>query len=140
MKKTKIIYWILTGLMAAGVGVGAIFDAIPVPEAVAYVTRLGYPAYLVPFLGVAKILGVITILVPGFPRLKEWAYAGITFDLIGAMYSHIAFGDGAAVWMPIILFLFVVTGSYIYHHKLLKLKQQAQDSAWRASPEESLSY
>ncbi|RPE14421.1 DoxX family protein [Chitinophaga lutea] len=127
MKKTNIIYWILTGLMAAGMGVGAIFDALSWPEAVAYVTRLGYPASLVPFLGIAKILGIIAILVPGYPRLKEWAYAGLIFDLVGAMYSHIAFGDPASTWAPIILFIALVGGSYYYHHK--RLRQKAGPSA-----------
>ncbi|WP_229248960.1 DoxX family protein [Dyadobacter sandarakinus] len=94
MKKTKIVYWILTGLAAAMLGVGAIFDAVSAPEALTHVMHLGYPAYIVPFLGIAKLLGVIAILVPGFPRIKEWAYAGLFFDLAGALYSHIAAGDG----------------------------------------------
>ncbi len=121
MKKTKIVYWIFTGLVAALLGVGAIFDAISAPEAVAHVTQLGYPAYLVPFLGVAKLLGVVAILIPGFPRLKEWAYAGIAFDLIGAMYSHFSVGD--AMWMPVIIPLLLVAGSYVFYHKLPKAVQ-----------------
>lgn len=122
MKKTKIIYWIVTGLMAAFMGFGAIFDAISAPEAVAYVQKIGYPAYIVPFLGVAKILGVIAILVPGNPRLKEWAYAGLAFDLIGAMYSHIMFGDPASVWVGLALPLAFVFASYFLYHKLRRQK------------------
>ena len=120
MKKTKIIYWIFTGLITAMLGVGSVYDAISAPEAVDYVTRLGYPAYLVPFLGVAKLLGLIAILVPGYPRVKEWAYAGLMFDLIGAMYSHISRGDAPQNWAPILLPILLVAGSYIYYHKLQK--------------------
>lgn len=140
MKKIKIIYWIFTGLMAAALSVGAIFDAIGVPEAMAYVTNLGYPAYIVPFLGVAKILGIVAILVPGYPRLKEWAYAGLVFDLVGATYSHIMHGDPAGTWAPMFVFIALVFGSYFYHHKLRRAKAQAADNAWKASPEESFSY
>jgi len=122
MKKLKIFYWIFTVLLAAGIGIGAIFDAINDPTAVAYITRLGYPAYIAPFLGVAKVLGVIAILVPGFPRLKEWAYAGIVFDMMGATYSSICIGDPVSQWIFMFPFFAIVFGSYIFHHKILKAK------------------
>ncbi|MDB5262124.1 MAG: DoxX-like family protein [Adhaeribacter sp.] len=120
MKKIKIIYWTFTALVAALIGAGAIFDAISAPEAVAHVTRLGYPEYLIPFLGVAKLAGVVAILIPGFPKIKEWAYAGLTFDLLGALYSHIAFGDPAADWLPILVPVLLVLGSYTFYHQLQK--------------------
>ncbi|MDQ3290263.1 MAG: DoxX family protein [Bacteroidota bacterium] len=120
MKKTKIIYWVFTGLLVAMLGVGSIFDAISDPEAIDYVTRLGYPGYLVPFLGVAKLLGILAILIPGYPRVKEWAYAGLIFDLVGAMYSHISSGDATGTWMLLFIPIFLVAGSYIYYHKLQK--------------------
>jgi hypothetical protein len=125
MKKTKIIYWIFTILVIGFLGVGSIFDVISAPEAVAHVTRIGYPAYLVPFLGVAKILGIVAILIPGFPRLKEWAYAGLFYDLLGATFSHIAFGDTIADWAPMLIGFAVLFGSYIYYHKLRKLSEPA---------------
>jgi hypothetical protein len=125
MKKTKFIYWIFTGLVAAGLGMGSIFDAINAPEAVEHVTRIGYPEYIVSFLGYAKLLGIITILVPGYPRLKEWAYAGLMIDLVGACYSHLAFGDGPEVWAVMFIPMAIVMGSYVYHHKLLKEKETA---------------
>ena len=118
MKKTKIIFWVVTGLLAAMLGIGAVYDAISAPEAVEHVTRIGYPAYIVPFLGVAKILGIIAILVPGYPRIKEWAYAGIFYDLLGAFYSHIAFGDGPDMWAGFIIGFVLIAVSYIYYHKL----------------------
>jgi len=118
MKKTKIIFWGATGVLAAMIGIGAVYDAISAPEAVAHVTRIGYPAYIVPFLGVAKILGVIAILIPGYPKIKEWAYAGIFYDLLGAFYSHIAFGDGPDMWAGFIIGFILIAVSYIYYHKL----------------------
>jgi hypothetical protein len=118
MKKTKIIFWVTTGLLSAMLGIGAVYDAISAKEAVDHVTRIGYPAYIVPFLGVAKILGIIAILVPKYPRLKEWAYAGITYDLIGAFYSHITFGDGPDMWAGFLIGFVLIAVSYIYYHKL----------------------
>ena len=115
MKKTNIVYWTATGLFGAFMLFSAIPDIMIVPEAVDMVNgQLGYPTYIIPFLGVAKTLGVIAILVPGFPRIKEWAYAGLFFDLIGAAYSGIAtFGP-----RPDMLFMVLPLGalflSYTY--------------------------
>ena len=120
MKKTKVIYWIFTGLMTALLGLGSVFDAVSAPEAVAYVTRLGYPAYLVPFLGVAKLAALIVILIPGLPRLKEWAYAGLVIDLVGALYSHIAVGESPGTWAPLSVVLLLIAGSYAFYHKRIK--------------------
>ncbi|OXM86987.1 DoxX family protein [Paenibacillus rigui] len=120
MKKTTVFYWILTGLLAVLMGLGSFPDILSVPDAVALFQHLGYPAYLLPFLGIAKLLGVIAILVPGFPRLKEWAYAGFVFDLSGAMYSSIAVGDPASGWIFFIIGFILIAGSYILHHKRLK--------------------
>ena len=119
MKKTKITYWIITGLTAALLGMGAIFDAVSAPAAATEITHLGYPVYLIPFLGVAKLLGVTAILIPGFPRIKEWAYAGLVFDMTGALYSHISFGDPAIVWAFIFIPLLLLAASYILYHKKL---------------------
>jgi hypothetical protein len=120
MKKTMIAYWVFTGLLAALMVFGSIPDIMSVPEAVALFDHLGYPAYLLPFLGIAKILGVVAILVPGFPRIKEWAYAGLAFDLIGAMYSSISVGDPASGWMLFPIGYILIAGSYVFHHKKSK--------------------
>jgi DoxX-like protein len=121
MKKTKIIYWIFTGLLAALMLLGSIPDIMSAPDAIAIVTtHLGYPAYFIPFIGVAKLLGVVAILVPGFPRLKEWAYAGFVYDLTGAIYSAIAVGDPASKWLPIFIGIILIAFSYIYYHKKQK--------------------
>lgn len=116
MKKTKIAYWIITGLLSAFIVMGAIPDMLSVPDAVAMFDQLGYPAYLLPFLGIAKLLGVAAILIPGFPRIKEWAYAGITFDLAGAMYSTIASGApiGGSIFF-VVLFLAIALSYKCYH-------------------------
>ena len=91
MKKTNIIYWTATVLFGGFMLFSAIPDLIVVPEAVEFVSnKLGYPEYIIPFLGAAKTLGVIALVIPGFPRITEWAYAGLTFDLIGATYSNFA--------------------------------------------------
>jgi hypothetical protein len=118
VKKTKVLYWIFTTLLVLIMFVGAIPNILAVPEAQALFNHLGYPVYLLPFLGVAKTLGVLAILVPGFPRLKEWAYAGFTFDLAGAMYSGIAIGDPAGSWVPIFIGFICIAGSYMLYHQL----------------------
>ena len=121
MKKTKTIYWIFTGLLAALMLMSSIPDIMVIPQAVDMITtHLGYPRYFISFIGVAKFLGVIAIIVPGFPRLKEWAYAGFVYDLTGAIYSSIAVGDPASAWLPILIGYFIIAGSYIYYHKKQK--------------------
>ncbi|WP_148356862.1 DoxX family protein [Peribacillus simplex] len=120
MKKIKIIYWIFTGLLVALMVLGSIPDIMSVPDAVALFNHLGYPTYLLPFIGIAKLLGVVAILIPGFPRIKEWAYAGFVFDLTGAMYSSISVGDPTSGWLLFIIGYILIAGSYIYHHKILK--------------------
>src|ERR1700730_12136548 len=95
MKKTRIIYWTITGLFALFMLAAAVPDIISAPDAITVLKGIGYPVYLLPFLGIAKVLGVLAILISGFPRIKEWAYAGLLFDLIGAAYSNIASGATA---------------------------------------------
>ena len=118
MKKTKTIYWIVTGLFGAFMGFTAIPDILMNADAITFMNHLGYPNYFIPFIGVAKVLGVIAIFIPGFPRVKEWAYAGLCFDLIGAVYSIVAI-DGFQPGIFFMLLPFVLgTISYIYSHKL----------------------
>jgi uncharacterized membrane protein YphA (DoxX/SURF4 family) len=119
MKRTKILYWIFTGLMAAFMLMASIPDVLQIPDAVAIFKHLGYPTYLLPFIGIAKILGVVAVLVPGFQRLKEWAYAGLVFDLIGALYSHISVGDPPRNWLFAIIGLLLVFASYVFYRKKL---------------------
>jgi hypothetical protein len=118
MKKTIIFYWIITGLFAALMLLGSIPDILSVKDAVDLFHKLEVPAYLLPFLGVAKTLGVIAILVPGFPALKYWAYAGLTYDLIGAGYCTVASGQpiSGALFM-IVPIAFCLTSYWLWRKK-----------------------
>lgn len=120
MKRTNTLYWIFTGLFAAFMIFTSIPDILMSPEAVTFMNHLGYPNYFMPFIGVAKILGSVAILIPGFATLKEWAYAGLAFDLIGAVYSIVAL-DGLNMGMTFFLLPFgLIILSYWLHH--LKMK------------------
>ena len=123
MKKTKIIYWIFTVLLIAMMLMSAVTSFMPNPQGEAMMKTIGYPYDVLYLLSVAKILGIITLLVPGFSRLKEWAYAGFTFDLIGATYAFLMVGTPIADLIFMLAGLVFVFGSYIYHHKLLREKR-----------------
>ena len=92
-KKNKIIYWISTIWLALGMLSSGIVQLLKVKEDVDFIIQLGYPAYFLTILGGWKILGVVTVLIPKFPLLKEWAYAGFFFAMSGAVFSHIASGN-----------------------------------------------
>ncbi len=121
MNRTKLVYWISTSLFAAFMAFTAIPDIFLEPDAVAFISKLGYPEYFIVFIGIAKLLGSIAILIPGFPRIKEWAYAGLFFDLIGAVYSILAVEPISAG----ITFMFLPFGlgiiSYLYNRKYLQI-------------------
>jgi len=108
--------------MLALMGIGSIPNMLSSKESVELFTHLGYPLYIIPFIGAAKFIGSIVILIPGFNRLKEWVYAGFVIDLSGAMYSMIRVGDPPSAWFFFIIGLAIIFGSYIFHHK--KLKEQ----------------
>jgi len=126
MKRTNIIYWILTALFAFVMFGSAIPDALMMDLAKQGFKEIQLPAYLLPFVGIAKILGVIAILIPGNPRIKEWAYAGLIFDLIGATYAIAASGKPAENWAPLCLFIALGFGSYYYYHKKSKSDEIAK--------------
>jgi uncharacterized membrane protein YphA (DoxX/SURF4 family) len=113
MKAERAIGWVVTGLMAMLMLVSAVPDVFSIPGAVSVFRHLGYPAYLLIFLGTAKMLGVSAVLSPGLPRVKEWAFAGLTFDLTGALYSHLSVGDSPSVWSPALVGLILMAGSYV---------------------------
>jgi hypothetical protein len=110
MNVRTIVYWTTTILVALPIGsggVGQILQYRANPHGV--VPELGYPLYFFLILGIWKVLGAITILVPRFPRLKEWAYAGIFFDLTGAAASCAAVGGYGAYAFHVIAPL-IITG------------------------------
>jgi uncharacterized membrane protein YphA (DoxX/SURF4 family) len=119
-KRDTIIFWVSTVLFCAFMLTSAIPNILSSKEWVTVFEQLGYPLYMLPFLGVAKLLGAIVLLIPGFNRLKEWAYAGLFFDLVGAVYSGLAVGG----FDPKMLVMLIPFGlgalSYVYHHKRVK--------------------
>jgi hypothetical protein len=120
MKTTKILFWVFNGLFAFMMLGSAIPDVLMMDDAVKGMSGdLGYPLYFVPFIGVAKILGVIAILIPGYPRIKEWAYAGLMFDLIGATYSIFSIPAAKVEGSPFFMFIPLSVGvlAYIWYRK-----------------------
>ena len=94
-KSKKIAYWVTTGLVVFCMLPGGLFELLRVQTNMEGIMRLGYPSYIIPLFGLGKILACAAILAPGFPRLKEWAYAGIFFNMVGAIVSHVATDDAA---------------------------------------------
>lgn len=120
MKITNILYWIVTILFAAAMLSSAIPNIMGTKQWEEIMKGLGYPLYMLPFLGIAKLIGVIIIFIPGFPRLKEWAYAGLVIDLVAATYSIIAVGTPFSMWWSMLIFFALAFGSYYLYHKRLK--------------------
>jgi len=101
----KITYWVTTGLLALMSLFAGFVYVSGSPQAVEGFTHVGYPQQLRVILGVAKILGSITLLVPGLIKLKEWAYAGFTFAWISAFFAHYLANDGPKAYAPLVLLL-----------------------------------
>jgi hypothetical protein len=111
-KGRSIAYWITTSILGAMLGVLGVIHLMAPPDLVASLASLGYPEYLSGILGVAELLAAITILMPDFPRLKEWAYAGVAIELIGAAWSHVASGDAFRDVVAPLLVLAVALASW----------------------------
>jgi hypothetical protein len=120
-KRNRIVYWVSTIWLALGMvatGVQQVMH-LPIEEALAPpgvygITQLGYPVYFLTILGIWKLLGVIALLVPRYPLLKEWAYAGFFFLTTGAAFSHIAVGHAAAELFPALLLLVMTVLSWYF--------------------------
>jgi hypothetical protein len=112
-RRITYAYWSLTIALCLFITLSALGDLTSSETVVRDLQQLGYPAHLALFLGAAKLLAVATLLVPGLPRLKEWAYAGLSFDLIGAIYSALAIGvvDSDVAMASVALTL--LAGAYI---------------------------
>ncbi|TDE14416.1 DoxX family protein [Dyadobacter psychrotolerans] len=112
-KRNKIIYWIATAWLSLGMLSTGIVQLIKMDEEVKMMTHLGYPLYFLTIIGVWKILGVIAVLIPKFPLIKEWAYAGFFFAMSGAVFSHRAAGDeGKEFFGPVLLIILTVISWY----------------------------
>ncbi|MCE7872777.1 DoxX family protein [bacterium CPR1] len=107
-----IAYWVITVLVAAESVLGGVWDILQIPYVRADIESLGYPAYFLIIIGVWKLLGAVAVLVPRFPRLKEWAYAGLIFNYTGAAASHLAVGDGAGMLVAPIIFTGLTVASW----------------------------
>jgi hypothetical protein len=120
-RRNKFIYWISSLWLSLGMVATGMVQLLKVqsdgalsPPGVYGIIHLGYPVYFLSMLGVWKILGAVAILVPKFPLLKEWAYAGFFFIMSGAIYSHIAVGDPARELFPSLLLLILTIVSWYF--------------------------
>lgn len=112
-KRNKIIYWVATLWLALGMVSSGIVQLLHVKEEVDMMTHLGYPLYFLTIIGVWKMLGVAAVLLPKFPLVKEWAYAGFFFTMSGAVVSHAVAGDGAKEFFgPVLLLILTVVSWY----------------------------
>ena len=112
-KRNKIIYWIATIWLSLGMLSTGIVQLLKTNEEVDMMTRLGYPIYFLSLIGIWKILGVVAVLVPKFPLLKEWAYAGFFIAMSGAVISHLIIGDEAKeIFGPTLLLILTMVSWY----------------------------
>jgi hypothetical protein len=124
-KQLRLLYWIITPLFLLGQGWAAIQYLTDAPRMTETITALGYPIYFMKILGVAKLLGIAAIVTGLSPTLKEWAYAGFTFDVCGAFASYLSAGDSLQVALvPAAFFVFQLASYLLW-------KQLAQRSAAR---------
>lgn len=127
-KAGKIIYWITTIWLALGMistGIGQLLN-LKGQGGLDMIAHLGYPIYLLTILGVLKILGVAALLIPKFPLLKEWTYAGFFFVMIGAAFSHIAISDPMIELFPALLLLILIVVSWYFkpdERKIISVNQ-----------------
>jgi hypothetical protein len=110
-------YWIATGLFAIVMTYSGIAHSIHVPWIDKGMHMLGYPSYVSTLLGPLKLLGVVALLVPGYPRLKEWAYAGFGFDILGAAWSH--YSSGVSLALPLSVFVPYLVSYVLYRRRSL---------------------
>ena len=113
IRTKRALYWASTGFAALALAAIGAADLTRAPDLIAGLAHLGYPAYFATIIGVWKLLAVATILAPGLPRLKEWAYAGLFFVLSGAATSHAISGDTAAVAALPLMILGIVLTSWV---------------------------
>jgi uncharacterized membrane protein len=115
MKRNKIVYWIATGLVAAGMAMSGIMY-LTSEEMKSNFTEIGFPVYFMMMLGIAKLLGAIALVAPVPVAIKEWAYAGFGFTFIGAVWTHIA---TQTPWFAPVVFLLVLIVSYYFFKKTI---------------------
>ncbi|HSU33214.1 MAG TPA: DoxX family protein [Bryobacteraceae bacterium] len=112
MRKKATTYWVATAFVACVMTISGVLAVTHAPPMMRALAHLGYPPYFSNLLGVAKLLGVCMLLVPGFVKFKEWAYVGFGITIISASYSHLSSGDGLLALEPWVTFAALVI-SYV---------------------------
>lgn len=131
----RAAYWVSSGLLALWLIAGCFFDLTRSPGALAILRTLSYPAYLCSILGVAKGLAVLALLYPRTRLLREWAYAGIAFDGLGAFLSHLAVKDPMGATAAPAIFLGLALASYLLRPAEYRLRSRDKPPHPRASTE-----
>jgi hypothetical protein len=117
-KRINTLYWIFTGLFSLLMIFSAVGGLQPSQQAIELIhDKLGYPVYFIQFISIAKLIGSIAILIPGLNRIKEWAYAGLFFDLVAAVYSGIAANGFDPMMLSLSVWFIFGILSYIFLHK-----------------------
>jgi hypothetical protein len=112
MNRRTIAFWVVTALVCFAFAFSGIANLAHFPNIARGMAHLGYPAYFSTILGVWKVLGALCVAAPGLSRPKEWAYAGMIFDLTGATISRVVVGDGAPGVIPPLIVASLVVASW----------------------------
>ena len=139
--KKAIAYWTATSFVCVIMTISGLLAALHHPRMMTALAHLGYPKYFANLLGTGKLIGVIVLLVPGNPKLKEWAYVAFGITVLSGAYSHLLSGDGLMALDPLVTFAALVVsyrmrpaGRRLVHHdphksQLLSSQQQARNIA-----------
>jgi uncharacterized membrane protein YphA (DoxX/SURF4 family) len=127
-KRNKIVYWVSTIWLALGMASTGMVQLFKMEAEVDNMAQLGYPVYFLTLLGIWKMLGVVAVLIPKFPLLKEWAYAGFFFAMSGATFSRIASGDSLNEILPSLLLLILTAVSWHFRPADRKISSVNQTS------------
>src|SRR5687768_10993564 len=123
IKNLKIAYWCVLVILTVGMLLSAVPSVLKLPYAVEHFCNvLKLPEYLLVFTGALKIFGLVALYIPGFPKIKEWVFAGFTFDLIGAWYCNFTALNSFAASIPIIIYMTVLAILYILYNKAYVLQ------------------
>jgi hypothetical protein len=115
MKTNKILFWTITGLLSFGMLMSSFMYLSKNPQIVDGFKTLGLPMYFISFLGIAKLLGAVSLLVPTFEKIREWAYAGFAFTFVGAIWFHLS---TATPFVGPLIALILLATSYFLRTKL----------------------
>jgi len=113
-KRNKIVYWIFTLWLSLGMVSTGLVQLMRTQEETDMFIHLGFPLYFLTIMGLSKMFGVVAVLIPRFPLLKEWAYAGFFFSMAGAITSHVIMGDGFSETFPPVLLLLLTSISWYF--------------------------